>query len=125
MSADHSIAALCGALQVSRSGYYAWVERQPGPRAQANTILLTLITQADQDSRHTYGSPRVTRWLQAHGYRCGRHRVARLMRGAGLRCRARRRFRVCLTDSDHDLPTAANRLLGRGQPTSSGCGVGG
>jgi transposase InsO family protein len=78
--------------------------------------LLPLITQADQESRHTYGSPRVTRWLQAHGYRCGRHRIARLMRGAGLRRRPRRRFRVCLTDSDHDLPIAANRLLGRSQP---------
>jgi putative transposase len=116
MSADHCLTTLCLALQVSRSGYYAWVERQPGPRAQANATLLPLITQADQESRHTYGSPCVTRWLQAHGYRCGRHRVARLMRGAGLRGRARRRFRVCLTDSDHDLPIAANRLLGRCQP---------
>jgi transposase InsO family protein len=116
MSAEHPIATLCEALQVSRSGYYAWVQRRPGSRAQANATLLPLITQADQESRHTYGSPRVTRWLQAHGYRCGRHRIARLMRGAGLRSRPRRRFRVCLTDSDHDLPIAANRLLGRSQP---------
>ena len=116
MSAEHPIATLCEALQVSRSGYYAWVQRRPGSRAQANATLLPLITQADQESRHTYGSPRVTRWLQAHGYRCGRHRIARLMRGAGLRRRPRRRFRVCLTDSDHDLPIAANRLLGRSQP---------
>jgi putative transposase len=116
MSVDHSIATLCGALHVSRSGYYAWVERRPGARAQANTTLLTLIAQADQESRHTYGSPRVTRWLQVRGYRCGRHRIARLMRGAGLRSRPRRRFRVCLIDSDHDLPIAANQLLGRNQP---------
>ncbi len=116
MSADHPIATLCGALHVSRSGYYAWGQRRPGARAQANTTLLTLITQADQESRHTYGSPRVTRWLQLRGHRCGRHRIARLMRGAGLRSRPRRRFRVCLTDSDHDLPIAANRLLARHQP---------
>jgi len=31
-------------------------------------------------------------------------------------CLARRRFRVCLTDSDHNLHVAANRLLGRCQP---------
>jgi len=116
MSTEYPIATLCGALHVSRSGYYAGVGRRPGARAQANTTLLTLITQADQESRHTYGSPRVTRWLQARGYRCGRHRVARLMRGAGLHRRVRRRFRVCLTDSDHDLPIAVNRLLGRSQP---------
>jgi transposase InsO family protein len=117
MSADHPSATLCAVLQVSRSGYHAWRARPPGLRAQANATLLTLITQADQESRHTDGSPRVTRWLHAHGQRCGRHRVARLMRGAGLRCRARRRFRVCLTDSNHNLPIAANRLLGCQQPT--------
>ena len=116
MSPQYCIAALCATLRVSRSGYYAWVARQPGPRAQANATLLTLIAQAHQQSRQTYGSPRVTRWLQARGQRCGRNRIARLMRGAGLRSRTRRRFRVCLTDSDHDLPIAANRLLGRAQP---------
>jgi putative transposase len=57
MSADHPIATLCEALQVSRSGYYAWVQRRPGSRAQANATLLPLITQADQESRRTYGSP--------------------------------------------------------------------
>src|SRR5439155_4490481 len=84
--------------------------------AQANPTLLTLIAQADQESRHTYGSPRVTRWLQAQGQRCGRHHVARLMRRAGLRSRARRRFRIGLTDSQHSLPIAANRSLGRQPP---------
>jgi putative transposase len=117
MHTEYPIATLCAALQVSRSGYHAWRTRAPGPRAQANATLLTLIAQADLESRHTYGSPRVTRWLHAHGQRCGRHRVARLMRGAGLRRRARRRFRVCLTDSNHHLPIAANRLLGSRQPT--------
>ena len=116
MHADYSIATLCATLQVSRSGYYAWVARQPGPRACANATLLTLIAQAHQQSRQTYGSPRVTRWLRARGHPCGRNRIARLMRGAGLRSRPRRRFRACLTDSDHDLPIAANRLLGRAQP---------
>ena len=116
MSTEHSIVTLCGALQVSRSGYHAWVERRPGSRAQANATLLPLIAQAHQQSRHTYGSPRVTRWLRQRGHTCGRHRIARLMRGAGLRSRPRRRFRICLTDSNHDLPIAANRLLGRCQP---------
>ena len=116
LQTEHSIAALCVALSVSRSGYYAWKSRAPGPRAQENASLLTLIAQAHQQSRQTYGSPRVTRWLRAHGQRCGRNRIARLMRGAGLHSRLRRRFRVCLTDSDHDLPIAANQLLHRAAP---------
>jgi hypothetical protein len=33
MQEEHSIAALCDALAVSRSGYHAWAARPPGPRA--------------------------------------------------------------------------------------------
>jgi len=51
MSAEYPIAPLCGALHVSRSGYYAWVGRRPGARAQANATLLPLIVQAHQQSR--------------------------------------------------------------------------
>jgi transposase InsO family protein len=39
------------------------------------------------------------------------------MRQAGINCRLRRRFRpMSLTDSDHDLPVAPNRLLQPAQP---------
>ena len=117
MHSDYSISALCAALGVSRSGYHDWRTHAPGPRAQANATLLPLIAQAHEQSRRTYGSPRVTRVLREQGHRCGRHRIARLMRGAGLCSQPRVRFRVCLTDSNHDLPIAPNVLLGRAHPT--------
>jgi transposase InsO family protein len=79
--------------------------------------LLALIQQARAASHQTYGSPRVRRWLRERGRRCGRRRIARLMRGAGLSARPRRRFRVSLTDSDHDLPIAPNRLRAQPAPT--------
>ena len=110
MAAEYHIADLCAALRVTRSGYHAWAGRRPGPRAQANAALLPLIEQAQLESRRTYGSPRVHQWLQQHGQACGRHRVARLMRGHGLGRRSKRRFRVSLTDSHHDLPIAPNHL---------------
>lgn len=116
MSTDYSINELCAALDVSRSGYRAWVKRTPGPRAQANAELLDLILEAHEQSRQTYGSPRVLRWLRERGHDCGRHRIARLMRRAGLRQRQQRRFRISLTDSDHDLPVAPNRLKGQPPP---------
>ena len=109
---------MCALLQVSRSGYHAWVQRAPSVRDRANARLLSLIQQAHRESRQTYGSPRVTRWLWQRGQRCGRVRVARLMRQAGLSHRWRRRFRpLSLTDSEHDLPVATNQLLGRPEPT--------
>lgn len=72
--------------------------------------------QAHQQSRQTYGSPRVMCWRYERGPACGRHRSARFMRGAGLRQRPRRRFRIRLTDSDHDLPVAPNRVMGQPPP---------
>ena len=117
MRDEYSIEQLCATLAVTRSGYHAWAGRSPGPRAQANTDLLPLIEQAHRESRQTYGSPRVQHWLQQHGQPCGRHRVARLMRSVGLRSQARRRFRpLSLTDSNHDLPIAPNRLRGTTAP---------
>jgi transposase InsO family protein len=114
MSTEYSIRELCAAFEVTISGYHAWEHRVPGQRAQANAALLPLIAQAHRDSRQTYGSPRITRWLQNQGHRCGRVRVARLMRQAGLSHRQRRRFRpMSLTDSHHDLPIAPNHLLHR------------
>jgi len=111
MSQDHPITELCEALRVTRSGYHAWAGRRPGPRARANAELWPLIEQAYVESRRTYGSPRVHRWLRRHGQVCGRHRIARLMRVAGLSSRPRHRFRpMSLTDSNHDLPIAPNRL---------------
>ena len=111
MQTEYSIVELCGTLNVTRSGYHAWADREPGARAQANAALLPLITQAHRESRQTYGSPRILNWLQQRGQRCGRTRIARLMRAAGLNSRLRRRFRpVSLTDSNHDLPVAPNRL---------------
>ena len=110
MQEDYSIADLCAALAVSRSGYHAWAAREPGLRAQADAVLWPLIEQAYAESRQTYGSPRIRQWLGRHGQKCSRHRVARLMRGHRMKSQTKRRFRAALTDSNHDLPIAPNRL---------------
>lgn len=116
MQEEHSIADLCDALGVSRSGYHAWAAREPGPRAQADATLWPLIQRAFAESRQTYGSPRIRQWLTRHGQKCSRHRVARLMRGHRMASQTKRRFRVQLTDSNHDLPIAPNRLRGMERP---------
>jgi len=118
MHPEHAIDQLGATLAVTRSGYPAWASREPGVRAQAHATLLPLISQAHLESRQTYGSPRVHRWLQQHGQPGGRQRVARLMRAACLRSQARRRFRpLSLTDSNPDLPIAPNRLRGTAAPS--------
>lgn len=117
MSDEHSIQRLCEVFAVSRSGYYAWSHASGSVRARQEAQLRLKIAAVHQQSRETYGSPRITIELRAQGERVGRHRVARLMRQAGLRGRQKRRYRVRTTDSRHSHPIAPNRLATLPVPT--------
>jgi putative transposase len=55
--------------------------------------LLGPIRTIFEQSRGTYGSPRIQRALGAFGWRVSRRRVERLMREAGLRARAAKLYR--------------------------------
>src|SRR5262245_35769617 len=71
---------MCRVLKVSRSGYYAWRERQPSLREREDRELARRIQAIHRESRETYGSPRIHARLRREGATVGRHRVARLMR---------------------------------------------
>ena len=87
--AGHAVVRLCRLLRVSPSGYYAWKQRVPSARTQANAALTERIRTVHVRSRGTYGSPRIHAELREAGP-VGRKRVARLMRAAGLAgCRPR------------------------------------
>ena len=103
---------MCKALEVSRSGYYAWRDRPPSARAREDERLGVAIRAAHAASRQTYGSRRVQAQLRAQGFDAGRNRIGRLRRQMGLRCRQKRRFKVT-TDSNHALPVADNLLRQR------------
>jgi transposase InsO family protein len=121
MKTEHPIRSLCAVLEVSCSGYYDWVSRctEPGPRAQENARLVVQITQIHLESRKTYGSPRIRQELLKIGHSHGRNRIARLMRQEDLCGRAKGRFRVRTTDSNHDQPIAPNRLAELPAPTAA------
>jgi len=112
MKEHHSILSLCEALAASPSGYYDWQERRlcPGPRAVEHQALVKTIKQLHQESRETYGSPRIRMELRKQGRHHGRARVARIMRQEGLCGRQKGRYRVRTTDSNHDQPIAPNLL---------------
>ncbi len=105
-----SVALMCRALDVSRSGFYAARGRAASARAKRDEELRTQVRVIHQASRRTYGSPRVHAELREQGQRCGRKRVARLMRQEGLRVKGRRRFRPATTDSKHSHRVAGNLL---------------
>lgn len=104
------VGLMCKTLEVSRSGFYAWVDRDESERARENRRLTMLIQGIFTESRGIYGVPRVHETLRQRDQQCGRNRVARLMKKAGLRSKTKRRFRVKTTDSKHDHPIAPDRL---------------
>jgi len=75
---------LCRLLGISRSGYYAWRQRPPSARARADRALSRQIRAIHEQSRGTYGVPRIWAELRDTGAACSRKRVARRLRLAGL-----------------------------------------
>lgn len=103
------VARMCQVLGVSVSGFYDWLKRTPGPRAQANAHLAQRIRVIHAQSRQTYGYLRVRAQLRAEGTCVSKHRVARLMRQAGLQPRHVKQRRV--TTGCDDRPAVAPNLL--------------
>lgn len=85
------VAWLCAALDVSRSGFHAWLNRSPSVRSRDDEVLVIAIDRSFKSSDRTYGARRVWHDVLAEGLSCGLHRVERLMRENGLRARPRRR----------------------------------
>jgi len=96
---------MCRVLEVSRSGYYAYLRRGLNRRHEENRSLLTKIQEIWEWSRRVYGSPRITAELRAQGYRCGEKRIARIMRANAIASVTRKRYKIT-TNSDHKLPVA-------------------
>jgi putative transposase len=84
---------LCRRLKVASSGYYAWRNRWASATRVKDAELRSQIRQHFDDSRGTYGSPRLHALLQRQGIQVSRKRVVRLMRQDALKARAARVYR--------------------------------
>ena len=93
--ATHPVGVMCRLLKVSRSGFYAWLDRPMSARARSNLALTAKIEMIHRRSRDTYGARNIHAELaDDYGIRVGCKRVARLMRAAHLRGATLRRFVV-------------------------------
>ena len=101
---------MCGMLNVTRSGYYAWRDRSRSRRQERRAELVKQIRQVHRDSRRTYGSPRITMELKEQGIDVCENTVAKYMREDDVFVKPQRRFVPRTTDSDHPHPIAPNRL---------------
>jgi putative transposase len=91
---EHSIALMCRVLEVSRSGYHAWMLRPLSPRGVEDARLTKRICELFPKRRGAYGSPRIWSDLVIDdGERISRKRVERLMRLAGLSASPTKKWR--------------------------------
>lgn len=109
--------AVTPSLGVSRQGYYQHVhrsERGMGPRERSDQELIQRIRYHHEQSRGTYGAPRIQADLsELDGLRAGRNRINRLMRHEGLVGVHRRTGRKSLTVQDRMATTPPVRARDR------------
>jgi len=110
---DHSyrfqIRRMCRILEVSASGYYAWLHRPESQRTRENRRLVVEIRAIHKENRGVYGSPRIHAELKEREIHVGENRVARLMRENGIAAKQKKKYKVT-TDSNHNQPVAPNIL---------------
>ncbi|WP_300525786.1 IS3 family transposase [Aminiphilus sp.] len=107
----YPIPQLCRVLEVSTSGYYAWLKRPDSPRNQEEKRFELEIIAAHKRTEETYGPERLQKELACHDVHIGVHRIKRIRRKLGLRCKQVKKFKAT-TNSNHKLPVATN-LLGQ------------
>lgn len=107
----YSITSLCKKLEISESGYYAWINRKPSKRAQEEVRLAVEIRAAHKRMRGVCGAEKLQEDLKATGTYVGISRIKRIKREQGLYCKQTKKYKAT-TDSNHTLPVAEN-LLGQ------------
>ena len=103
---------MCGALGVSRGGFYAWLTRPRSRRSRNDEELGAKVRASFLASDRTYGARRVWHDLISEGVSCGLHRIERLMRQQGLKARPRRR-RLPPDTGERQAGAIASNMLDR------------
>jgi transposase InsO family protein len=96
-------------LEVTRSGYYAWLRRSPSKHTQEDARLKLEIKAAHKRTRESCGPERLQSDLADNGVKVGVCRIKRLRKEMGIRCKQVKKFKAT-TNSKHSLPVAENLL---------------
>jgi transposase InsO family protein len=116
LTESFAASAVCDALEVSRSGFYAWRSGEESQRAETDRELTPVIREVFWHHRRRYGSRRIAVALSQRGIACGVARVARLLKNQGLRAIQPKSFTPHTTESRHRLGYNENLLKDRKAP---------
>ena len=105
---------MCSFFQVSRSGYYAYLQRKESTKEDS---LVQLIRQCREETDHTYGYRRIGLWLDRRGDHVNHKRIYRIMRKYGLFSEVRRKRKYQqMSDQLHRYPNLLNREFTANRP---------
>ncbi len=108
---EFHLSVMCSVLNVSRSGFYYWLNRSEKitPRQQEQQRLDEHVADAFQLEKGRSGARRLIHRLIKQGHDYNRKTVAASLKRQGLRAKAARKFKAT-TYSKHNLPVAENVL---------------
>jgi len=109
MRLHYPVPVMSRVLDVSASGYYAWLQRPPSKRAREEARLEVEIRAAHKRTRQTCGPERLQRDLSEHGIQVGICRIKRIRKKLGICCKQKKKFKAT-TDSTHTLPVVENLI---------------
>ena len=109
----YNIKKACKTLNISRSGFYEYLQRQPSNRAIENEILSQNIKRIFDEHKERYGSLRIAKSLAKEGIYTNHKRVSRLMRTMGLYARGTRyRYQhYHKTTNNEERPNLLNQIF--------------
>jgi len=109
---DYSVVGLCRALQVSKSGYYRWLNSVPSPRNKRTATIRESVMEVYQKSNGIYGSYKIAKILKSeeHLETACRNTVAKAMKDLGIKSRVSGKFNPTTTVSDPSKKPAPNIL---------------
>ena len=111
-SDDYSVVRLCHAMQVSKSGFYRWLNSEPSARNKRTASIREAVLEVYQESNCIYGSYKIAEVLKSSERleTACRNTVAQAMKDLGIKSRVSRKFSPITTVSDPSKKPAPNIL---------------
>ena len=108
---------MCKVLEVSKSGYHAWIKKPNTPRTAENKALENDIKAIYDASNGVYGGKKIKKAIlkkplkerNFKGSQINHKRIERLMRKLEIRSKFCKKYKAT-TNSNHKLPVAENLL---------------
>lgn len=109
-ASEFTIEMMAKMLQVSRAGYYKYLDKGISATKQYDQVLAKKIKLIHKQSKEIYGCPRIYAELKKQGEKCSRKRVRKLMSLHNIRAKTRKKWKP-MGKTTRDLSKIAPNLL--------------